>query len=134
MALQSGEVDMAVNISPGDLKLFTDSSRYRISEIASLRTVLARINMSPGHPLQDPKVRAALISSTDRKTYCENLLQNTFITGKAPVPPSLNYGFDQLTDPNNYNPDRARQLLSEAGWIDTDGDGYVDKDGKPFGG
>lgn len=132
MALQSGEVDMAVNISPGDLKLFTDSSRYRISEIASLRTVLARINMSPGHPLQDPKVRAALISSTDRKTYCENLLQNTFITGKAPVPPSLNYGFDQLTDPNNYNPDRARQLLSEAGWKDTDGDGYVDKDGKPL--
>lgn len=129
MALQSGEVDIIVNVAPADLKLFAND-KYNVSEIASLRTVLARLNVAPGHYMNDPKVRAALISACDRKTYSEILLQNTFIPGKAPVPPSLDYGFDQLKDPNAYNVQRAKQLLAEAGWKDNDGDGFVEKDGK----
>ena len=58
------------------------------------------------------------------------LLKGTFIPGKAPVPPSLDYGFDQLKDPNAYDPERAGKLLDEAGWKDTDGDGIRDKDGR----
>lgn len=130
MALQSGEIDMAINIASGDLQLFQDKTKYNISELASLRTVLAQINMNEGHPCHDPKVRAALISCLDRETYNKVLLKDTLITGKAPIPPSLDYGFDQLTDPNAYNVERAKQLLAEAGWKDTNNDGYVDKDGK----
>ena len=130
MALQSGEVDMAVNIAAGDMGLFNDTSKFHIDRIASLRTVLARINEKG--ILGDPKVRAAFISMTDRKSYNEVILKGTFIPGKAPVPPSLDYGFDQLVDPNAYNVDRANQLLDEAGWKDTNGDGIRDKDGKPL--
>ena len=130
MALQSGEVDMAVNIAAGDIGLFNDTSKFHVDRIASLRTVLARINQKG--ILGDPKVRAAFISMTDRKAYNEVILKGTFIPGKAPVPPSLDYGFDQLTDPNAYNVERAKTLLDEAGWTDTDGDGIRDKDGKPL--
>ena len=130
MALQSGEVDMAVNIAAGDIGLFSDTAKFHVDRIASLRTVLARINQKG--ILGDPKVRAAFISMTDRKAYNEVILKGTFIPGKAPVPPSLDYGFDQLTDPNAYNVERAKQLLDEAGWKDTDGDGIRDKDGKPL--
>ena len=31
-----------------------------------------------------------------------------------------------------YNPQRAKDLLAEAGWRDSDGDGLLDRDGKPF--
>lgn len=130
MALQKGEIDFAINIASGDLQLFKNKDKYTISEIASLRTVLAQINMNEGKPLHDPKVRAALISCLDRETYNKVLLKDTFIPGKAPVPPSLDYGFDQLTDPNTYNVERAKKLLAEAGWKDSNNDGYVDKDGK----
>lgn len=129
MALQSGEIDFAINIAAGDLDLFKNDN-YKISEIASLRTVLAQMNMNEGKPLADLKVRAALISCLDRETYNKVLLKDTFIPGKAPVPPSLDYGFDQLNDPNSYNVERAKKLLAEAGWKDTNGDGYVDKNGK----
>lgn len=129
LALQSGEIDLAVTIAPGDLELFTGRD-YHISQLASLRTTLGRMNMAEGRPLADWRVRSALISSLDRQTYNKVLLKDTFITGKAPVPPSLDYGFGQLTDHNTYNLERAKKLLAEAGWQDTDGDGYVDKNGK----
>ena len=130
MALQSGEVDMAVNIGAGDIGLFNDASKFHIDRIASLRVVLARINQKG--VLGDPKVRAAFISMCDRKSYNEIILKGTFIEGKAPIPPSMDYGFDQLTDPNHYDVERAKKLLDEAGWKDTDGDGIRDKDGKPL--
>lgn len=132
LALQSGEIDLAVNIAAGDMSLFQDTTKYHVDKIASLRTILGRLNMNSGHILSDSKVRAALISLTNRKEYNETVLKGTFITGKAPIPPSLNYGFDELVDPNQFNQERAKQLLDEAGWKDTDGDGIREKDGKPL--
>lgn len=130
MALQSGEIDMAINIAPGDMALFNNKDKYHISSIASLRDVLARMNSSEGKPMHDKRVREALLSALDRETYCKVLLKDTFTTGGPLMPPSVDYGFDQLKDPNTYNVERAKKLLEEAGWKDTDGDGIVDKDGK----
>ena len=130
MALQSGEVDMAVNIAAGDMDTFRGNDKFFVDEISSLRVVLARLNQKG--ILKDDKVRAALIAGCDRETYNKVLLKGTFLPGKAPVPPSMDYGFDQLTDPNAYNPERAAKLLDEAGWKDTNGDGIRDKDGQPL--
>lgn len=132
MALQKGEIDVAVNIGAGDMQLFQDKKKFTISSIASLRDCLARLNISNGKPLADKKVRQALIQSLDRDTYCKVLLKDTFIPGGPILPPSLDFDFDKLKAeyPDNYNVENAKKLLAEAGWKDTDGDGYVDKDGK----
>lgn len=130
MALQSGEIDMAINIAAGDLTLFSDEKTYNISKIASLRSVLARLNCAEGRPLSDKRVREALISALDRETYCNVLLKGTFVPGGPAIPPSMDYGFDTFKDPNAFDIERSKSLLAEAGWKDTDGDGYVDKDGK----
>lgn len=132
MALQSGEADVIPNVDAGNLPLFRDPARYRVSEIASLRAVLARFNASPGRPLADRRVRAAVVSACDRASYCAELLRGTFLPGGPAVPPSMDYGFDELHDPNGYDPERARRLLDEAGWIDRDGDGVREKDGRPL--
>ncbi len=130
MALQAGDIDMAVNIGAGEMGLFQNNDKFKVDEIASLRVVLARINQKG--ILGDDKVRAAVISATDRKNYADVLLKGTFIPGSAPIPPSMDYGFKDLKDPNAYNPERSKQLLAEDGWKDTDGDGILDKDGKPL--
>ena len=132
MALQKGEIDFAINIAAGDLQLFKDKNKYNISNIASLRDVLARLNVRADRPLGDIKVREALLRSLDRVTYNKVLLKDTFVPGGPYLPPSVDYGYDELYkyDKNQYNVESAKKLLAEAGWKDTNGDGFVDKDGK----
>lgn len=42
------------------------------------------------------------------------------------------FGFDPTAAIYTYDPERAQQLLEEAGWIDGDGDGIREKDGQPL--
>ena len=132
MALKKGEIDVAADISSGDLALFKDAKKFRISEIASVRSVLARLTVKEGRPLSDKRVREALASALDRQAYCKVLLKDTFSSGGPMLPPSVHYGFNELikSDKNQYNVGRARKLLADAGWKDTNGDGFVDKNGK----
>lgn len=95
---------------------------------SSLRDVMAR--MSQKGELKDFNLRAALIAGIDRDSYAKNLLKDTFIAGKAPLPPSLDYGFKQLKDTNPYEPNKAKTLLAKSGCTDTNGDGLVDKNGQ----
>lgn len=129
-ALEAGEVDVAVNIAANELDTFKGNDKFNVVEAPSLRVVFANLNQTPDRILNDTRIRAALIAGCDRATYNNVLLRGMFIAGKAPLPPSFDYGFDALTDPNVYNPVRAVQLLDEAGWQDTDGDGIREKDGQ----
>lgn len=132
MALKKGEIDVAVDIGSGDRPLFRDTKQFRTSEIASLRDVLVRLNVKEGRPLADKRVREALACALDRQTYSSVLQKDTFIPGGPLLPPSLDYGYDSLIrqDKNRYNVERAKKLLADAGWKDTNKDGYVDKNGK----
>lgn len=132
MALQKGEVDVAADISSGDLALFKDSQKYRVSEISSLRSVLARLNMRQGKPLSDKKIREALTACLDRSGYCKVLLRDTFVPGGPVLAPALGYGYEELIKLPACQRDveKSKKLLKEAGYKDTNGDGIVDKDGK----
>lgn len=132
MALQKGEIDIAVNVGAGDLALFKDQSKYNISEADSVSTVLLLLNQNRGKPLADKRIREALGCALDRRTYSNVLLKGTCISGGPVLPPSAGCDFDSLMqqDKNRYNIERTKKLLAEAGWKDTNKDGYVDKDGR----
>jgi peptide/nickel transport system substrate-binding protein len=42
------------------------------------------------------------------------------------------WGHDKTIQPLPYDPQQARKILAAKGWKDSDGDGILDKDGKPF--
>ena len=132
MALQKGEIDVAVNVGSGDLALFKDSGKFTVSEVSSYRAVLARLSVKEGKPLADKRIREALVSALDRATWCKVLLKDTFAPGGPQMPPSADYGYAELMklDKNQYNLERAKKLLADAGWKDTNKDGFVDKGGK----
>ncbi|MGA2092934.1 MAG: peptide-binding protein [Sedimentisphaerales bacterium] len=80
----------------------------------------------------DRKVRLAMTCLVDRQAIKEHILRNS--EAQIPTGPFNIYG--PQNDPNikpwPYDPEKAKQLLDEAGWIDHDGDGIRDKDGLPF--
>lgn len=132
MALQKGEIDAAVNIASGDMSLFRGKDKFQVSEIPSLRVVLARINVRPTSIFGDPAVRHAFLKCLDRDTYAKSLLKGTFFTGGPYMPPSTDYGWKELMAeyPDKYDVAGAKKLLADAGWKDADGDGILEKNGK----
>ena len=61
------------------------------------------------------------------------MLKNQYVPGKTLITSASDYGYDTLTDPNAYNPENAKKLLDEAGYTDTDGDGFRETPaGEPF--
>ena len=57
------------------------------------------------------------------------LMQGRGLPAKAAFPSSFSYGNEAVTVPD-YAPEGAKAVLEDAGWTDTDGDGYRDKDGQ----
>ena len=131
MALKTGEIDIAYNLKTENVAEFENDPSITIQKLESLRSTYAFMNQNGA--LKDKKLRQALIRGLDKETYCNTLLDGGATAGKAPVPPTLDFGFDELVDENSYNPDSAKQLLAEAGYKDNDGDGFVEMpDGSPL--
>lgn len=129
MALQSGEIQIAYNLKTENLQDFSDESKYHIQSLESLRTTFAFMNEKG--VLGDKILRQAVSRALNRDIYCKVLLEGGATPGKAPIPPTLDFGFDELIDENKYNPESAKQLLKDAGYKDIDGDGFVETpDGK----
>lgn len=81
----------------------------------------------------DIPVRQAMMYALDRDLVAEQVLQGYAVRADGTQTPlSSAYDPDQTTTVYTYDPDMARQLLEEAGWVDEDGDGIREKDGVPF--
>ncbi len=76
--------------------------------------------------LSDKRVRRALAHALDIDLVINELYNGLAERMIGPVFPSKKY-FDKSLQPINYDLDKARQLLKEAGWEDTNGNGTVDK-------
>ena len=86
-----------------------------------------------GNPaLLDPVVREAINWAIDEEALTERILQGEGVTGTTVVPPALaNYHLEiPESEIQGFDIERSKELLKQAGWEDTNGDGTVDKNGK----
>jgi peptide/nickel transport system substrate-binding protein len=94
------------------------------------------VGWNNAHPIfGDKRVRRAMTHLTDRDGMIQNLLFGLGEPVEGPID-VFRPEYNASLKPLGYDPDRALDLLAEAGWDDTDGDGLLDKmiDGKrvPF--
>ena len=133
-ALLSNQVDAAA-LEPADVETVAAMSGLKVATYPTADFVFYLTNLDPEKSpyFQDKRVREALLYALDRQSIVTNILlgQAEVAEGTQPVV-SYAYAPDLIATHYDYDPAKAKALLAEAGWTDSDGDGTVDKDGRPL--
>ena len=133
LELKAGNLDM-LSLGPMDYIYQTtgpdwDANFIKYNYLSSSYTYLG-YNLE--HPIfSDRRVRRALAHAIDREEIVRGVLLGL---GEPAVGPFMPGTWAARTDlkPFAFDPAKARALLADAGWKDSDGDGVLDKDGRPF--
>lgn len=89
-----------------------------------------------GYNLNNPKfkdvsVRRAINYAIDKEEIIKGVLLGLGRVSTGPFIPE-SWAYNKGVKPLEYNPAKARELLKNAGWLDLDGDGILEKDGVKF--
>lgn len=82
-------------------------------------------------PFDDARVRQAINYAIDKQELIDGVLLGLGEPVAAPYKPGTRWVNPRLK-PYSYDPEKARQLLRQAGFEDHDGDGILDRNGKPL--
>ena len=81
--------------------------------------------------VSDPRLRRALAMCIDLQSIINNLYHGTARAMNGPFTPDQ-WSYNPEVPVIEYNPAAAQHILNSLGWLDTDGDGILDKDHKPL--
>ena len=112
LALQKGDIDIARNLSPDQLKTLQENPAYALVGANKATVVYLAMNQKNAN-LAKPQVRQAIKWAIDTKLIAKTITPNTYVEHQAFLPKGLP---GALTDtPFAKNLDRARALMKEAG-------------------
>ncbi|MBM4329885.1 MAG: peptide-binding protein [Deltaproteobacteria bacterium] len=80
---------------------------------------------------QDQRVRQAITYAIDKEEIIEGVLLGLGLIATGPYKPDTPW-YNPNVRKYPYNVEKAKRLLTEAGWKDTGKDGILRKEGKPF--
>ena len=128
--LLTGGVDFMRAVPPAEMHRVEDSDDlYAITYPARSYTFLVWNTRNP--LFESAKVRRALTMAINRQEIVEALLYGYGTVAVSDAMP-FQWEFNEALEPWPYDIEEARRLLAEEGWTDHDGDGIIDKDGRPF--
>lgn len=130
-SLESGQITIADGILPQDIEGFQSNPDFQVllPSIPGSPQILP-INANKA-PTDDLAVRQAMIYATDTATIVETLFFGALQPARGPLAAST-WGYNPaVEDYYLYDPEKAAQLLDEAGWQMSSG-GVREKDGQPL--
>ncbi|MEX0832830.1 MAG: ABC transporter substrate-binding protein [Actinomycetota bacterium] len=125
-ALSSGEADLVWFLPPSGVDpLEGEGFVVNESEGAEFHDIIFNSNPKPikHDELKDPQLRLALEYATNRQRLIETTQLGFATPGTTIVPPVTGKWHNSSIQPVPYDLERAKQILEEAGYSDTDGDG-----------
>ncbi len=127
LALQSGEIDAAYGMAYASYPIF-ENENYTFSSAQTSRSFYCQMNFAS--PLiQDGAVRQAVAMGIDKEAFVKTLLSGNGYVATGAFPDTVAFGGASLKAPQ-YDPEGAKAVLEAAGWVDTDGDGIRERDGR----
>ena len=126
MALQNGDIDAAYGMAYASYPLF-ENDDYVFTSTATSRAFYLQMNYN-SDIIKDDAVREAIALGIDKEGFVNTLLNGYGYVGAGAFPDSFPFG--EGVNAKEYDPEKAKEVLEAAGWVDTDGDGIREKDGK----
>jgi peptide/nickel transport system substrate-binding protein len=142
--LKKGEVDLAEDIQPSDAKQLSLQKNLNISSVKGRQYDYIGWNnidakyfsekgkIKPHKFFGDKKVRQALSYAINRKEILDQYLMGYGSLCNSPISEIFVSEFDSSLKGFEYNPVKAKELLREAGWIDKNQNGILEKDNIEF--
>lgn len=133
LVLRTGEIDM-MGLTPLQYTKQTETDYFRKNfnkyRYPAFQYTHMAFNLK--HPFfKDKLVRQAIAYAIDKSELVDVVLFGLGSPATGPYVPNT-WPYNPEVKKYEYNTQKAKQLLKEAGWEDTDKDGLLDKDGRPF--
>jgi peptide/nickel transport system substrate-binding protein len=125
-ALKSGEIDIADLREAGNVSAAEEDPNLTVHRYDSNWIFAGRMNMA-SPILQDKAVREAIAHAIDRENLMKAAVSPTATVGNSPI--SIGWAASPDVPVFDYDPEKAKTLLEEAGWT---GEGIRQKDGAPL--
>ena len=135
-SLRAGEIDFHWMMTPEqyyeDFETLPEKVQGRLVKAEWFTPGFSYVGWNMLQPkFQDARVRLALALLFDTQEWIDKKLQGgaVAVSGAQYI---FGYGYDHSVLPLGYDPELAKELLELAGWVDSDGDGVLDRNGQPF--
>ncbi|RVT86764.1 ABC transporter substrate-binding protein [Rhodobacteraceae bacterium CCMM004] len=109
----AGGIDLMVEVPPVALSEFQGDA-YTVHEQAGPHLWFLILNAKEG-PFADKRVRQAANYAIDKEAIVNDVLEGTAEVAAGPTPPAFAWAYNEALEPYPYDPDRARELIAEAG-------------------
>lgn len=115
-ALESGEVQLINNLPVDAIARVKGNPALQVLSIGSNRVIHLGL-LNDRKPFNDLKVRQAINYAVDKEALIKDLLGGLAEVTKGPMHPMVP-GFKDNLSPYTYNPQKAKDLLAQAGYPD----------------
>ena len=133
LELQTQGIDLS-GLTPLQYTRQTDTAffkkNYRKFRLPSFGYTYLGYNLN-NPKFKDKRIRQALNYAVDKQEIINIVLLGLGRIATGPFIPG-SWAYNDQVVPVPFDPGKAKQLLQEAGWRDTNGDGWLDKDGRDF--
>ncbi len=131
-AAKRGDLDIIPALIPAHLQQADAPGLAAFTRLDLAPPRMRAFELNAAHaPLDDPRVRRALGLLVDRRTIATRVFSNLARPAAWPIWPGGAVSGPEPAVPA-FDPAAAGKLLDEAGWVDSDKDGFRDRDGKPL--
>ena len=115
-ALLSGEVDMIDGLDPASIQQVEDNEDFQLLARPPLNIGYLGLNVKK-KPLDNKLIRQALNYAVDKDSMIEAFFAGQAEPAKNPIPSTVE-GYNDEIEAYSYNPEKAKELLAEAGYAD----------------
>jgi ABC-type transport system substrate-binding protein len=130
-ALKAGDLDWKYSLTADALAQLEGDPALKFARYPDFGYFGLQYNLREGRLFAEKAVRQALAYCIDKEATVEAATDGQGVPVDADIPPA-SWAYNPDIPRFDNDPEKAAELLDEAGWTDEDGDGVRAKDGRPL--